>query len=107
MVGREARARGFNVLLGGGINPPATRGTAGTSSICPGTFLTGTLGAAAISGTQSEKVISTIKHYALNDNETNRHQLDAIIDPAAARESDLLAFQIAIERSHPGAVMCA
>jgi beta-glucosidase len=35
-------------------------------------------------------VISTIKHYSLNCNETNRHWLDAIIDPAAHRESDLL-----------------
>ena len=42
---------------------------------------------------------------ALNCNETNRHWLDAIIDPAAHRESDLLAFQIAIERAQPGSVM--
>ena len=47
-------------------------------------------------------VISTIKHYSLNCNETNRHWLDAIIDPAAHRESDLLAFEIAIERAQPG-----
>src|SRR5262249_4359131 len=40
-----------------------------------------------------------------NCNETNRHWLDAIIDPAAHRESDLLAFELAIERSQPGAVM--
>ena len=50
-------------------------------------------------------MISTIKHFSLNCNETNRHWLDAIIDPAAHRESDLLAFEMAIERSHPGAVM--
>jgi beta-glucosidase len=62
-------------------------------------------GAEAINGVQSEGVISTIKHFSLNANETNRIVLDAIIDPAAHRESDLLAFQIAIERSQPGAVM--
>jgi beta-glucosidase len=108
MVGREARARGFNVLLGGGINLARDpRNGRNFEYLSEDPLLTGTLGAAAVRGTQSEKVISTIKHYALNDNETNRHQLDAIIDPAAARESDLLAFQIAIERSHPGAVMCA
>ena len=50
-------------------------------------------------------MISTIKHYSLNCNETNRHWLDAIIDPAAHRESDLLAFEIAIERAQPGSVM--
>ncbi|MBV9351423.1 MAG: glycoside hydrolase family 3 protein, partial [Mycobacterium sp.] len=52
-------------------------------------------------------VISTIKHYSLNCNETNRIWLNAIIDPDAHRESDLLAFEIAIERSQPGAVMAA
>jgi beta-glucosidase len=52
-----------------------------------------------------QNVISTLKHYTLNNNETNRHWLDAIIDPVAHRESDLLAFQIAIERSQPGSIM--
>ena len=108
MVGREARARGFNVLLGGGINLARDpRNGRNFEYFSEDPLVTASLGAAAINGTQSENVISTIKHYTFNDNETNRHQLDAIIDPAAGRESDLLAFQIAIERSHPGAVMCA
>ena len=42
-----------------------------------------------------------------NCNETNRHWLDAVIDPDAHRESDLLAFEIVIERSQPGAVVAA
>jgi beta-glucosidase len=62
-------------------------------------------GAEAVNGIQSQNVISTLKHYTLNNNETNRHWLDAIIDPVAHRESDLLAFQIAIERSQPGSIM--
>src|SRR5262249_33031994 len=65
------------------------------------------LAAASVNGLQSQGVISTLKHYTLNCNETNRHWLDAIIDPVAHRESDLLAFQIAIERSQPGAIMSA
>jgi beta-glucosidase len=64
------------------------------------------MAAETINGIQAEGVISTIKHYTLNVNETNRHWLNAVIDPTALRESDLLAFQIAIERSQPGAVMC-
>jgi beta-glucosidase len=52
-------------------------------------------------------VISTLKHFCLNCNETNRQWLDAVIDPVALRESDLLAFQIAIERGQPGAIMSA
>jgi beta-glucosidase len=63
------------------------------------------MAAEAVNGIQSQQVISTLKHYTLNNNETNRHWLDAIIDPNAHRESDLLAFQIAIERSKPGAIM--
>lgn len=57
------------------------------------------LAAESLNGIQGEGVISTLKHYSLNCNETNRHWLDAIIDPAAHRESDLLAFEITIERS--------
>ena len=68
-------------------------------------LLSAVLAAESINGIQGEGVISTIKHFSLNCNETNRHWLDASIDPAAHRESDLLAFEIAIERSSPGAVM--
>src|SRR5262249_22098656 len=63
------------------------------------------MAAASVDGIQSQGVISTLKHFCLNCNETNRHWQDAVIDPVAHRESDLLAFQIAIERSQPGAIM--
>src|ERR1700751_6139916 len=56
---------------------------------------------------KKQGVISTTKHYSLNCNETNRHWLNAVIDPNAHRESDLLAFEIVIELSQPGAVMTA
>jgi beta-glucosidase len=59
----------------------------------------------AVNGIQGEGVISTLKHYTLNCNETNRHWLDAIIDPDVHCESDLLAFYIAIERSQPSSIM--
>ncbi len=60
-----------------------------------------------IAGIQSNHIISTTKHYAVNDLETGRKNHDARIDPAAARISDLLAFQLAIERGDPGSVMCS
>ncbi|HEY9854086.1 MAG TPA: beta-glucosidase [Stenomitos sp.] len=108
LVGREARARGFNVLLGGGVNLARDpRNGRNFEYYSEDPLLSAAMGSEAIRGTQAEGVISTIKHYSLNDNESNRHQLDAIIDPAAHRESDLLAFQLAIERSGPGAVMAA
>jgi beta-glucosidase len=106
LVGREARSRGFNVQLAGGINLARDpRNGRNFEYISEDPWLSAVLAAESIDAIQSEGVISTIKHYSLNCNETNRHWLDAIIDPAAHRESDLLAFQIAIERAQPGSVM--
>jgi beta-glucosidase len=105
-IGREARIRGFNIMLAGGINLARdVRNGRNFEYYSEDPYLSAILGAEAVSGIQGEGVISTLKHYTLNCNETNRHWLDAIIDPAAHRESDLLAFQIAIERSEPGAIM--
>jgi len=70
-------------------------------------LLSATMAAESVNGIQQQRVVSTVKHYSLNCNETNRHWLNAVIDPDAHRESDLLAFEIAIERSQPGAVMTA
>ena len=70
-------------------------------------LLAGTMAGAAIAGVQSAHVVSTIKHYMLNAQETGRHVLDARLDEAALRESDLLAFRIALDRGRPASVMCA
>ena len=108
MIGAEARAKGFNVLLAGGANlmrDPRNGRTFEYLSEDP--LLTGTLVGAAISGIQSNHIISTIKHFAVNDQETGRNFVDSRIGEAAARESDLLAFEIGIEQGRPGAVMCA
>src|SRR6476659_4189438 len=106
LLGREARARGFNVLLGGGANLARdARNGRNFEYLSEDPLLTAVLAGETIAGTQAQGVISTIKHYTLNCNETNRHWLDAIIDPDAHRESDLLAFEIAIERAQPGSVM--
>ncbi len=108
MIGSEARAKGFNVLLAGGANltrDPRNGRTFEYLSEDP--LLSGTLVGAAISGVQSNGIISTIKHFALNGQETARHAVDTVISDAAARESDLLAFQIGIEKGQPGSVMCA
>src|SRR3954465_7454246 len=106
MLGREARSRGFNIQLAGGLNLARDpRNGRNFEYLAEDPLLSAALAAESINGIQSEGVISTIKHYSLNANETNRHWLDAIIDPAAHRESDLLAFEIAIERAQPGSVM--
>jgi beta-glucosidase len=106
MVGREARSRGFNVLLAGGINLARDpRNGRNFEYLSEDPLLSAVLAAESVNGIQSEGVISTLKHYSLNCNETNRHWLDAVVDPDAHRESDLLAFELAIERSHPGSIM--
>ena len=108
MVGREARARGLNVMLAGGVNLARDpRNGRNFEYLSEDPLLSGVLAGEAIAGIQGEGVISTIKHLSLNCNETNRHWLDALIEPAAHRESDLLAFEIAIERGQPGSVMTA
>jgi len=105
-IGREARIRGFNIMLAGGINLARdVRNGRNFEYYSEDPWVSAVLAAEAVNGIQGEGVISTLKHYTLNCNETNRHWLDAIIDPAAHRESDLLAFQIAIERSQPGSIM--
>jgi len=107
-VGSEARAKGFDVLLGGAANLIRDpRGGRNFEYFSEDPLLTGLMAGVVVGGVQSRHVISTTKHFALNAQETDRVVLDARIDPAAARESDLLAFEIAIERGRPGAVMCA
>jgi beta-glucosidase len=107
-VGAEARAKGFNVLLGGASNLIRDpRGGRNFEYFSEDPLLTGLMAGSMIEGAQSRHIISTIKHFALNAQETDRVVLDARIDPAAMRQSDLLAFEIAIERGRPGAVMCA
>ena len=107
-VGAEARAKGFNVLLGGAANLIRDpRGGRNFEYFSEDPLLTGVMAGSVIEGVQSRRIISTIKHFALNAQETDRVVLNAHIDPSAMRELDLLAFQIAIERGRPGAVMCA
>ncbi|HLT91549.1 MAG TPA: beta-glucosidase [Woeseiaceae bacterium] len=105
-IGREARIRGFNVQLAGGCNLARDpRNGRNFEYFSEDPYLSAVLVAEQVNGIQSQGVVSTLKHYTLNCNETNRHWLDAVIDPDAHRESDLLAFQVAIERSQPGSIM--
>jgi beta-glucosidase len=108
MAATEARHRGFNVLLAGSIN--LVRDPHGGRTFeYPGEdpLLAGIMVGENIRGIQSRQVIATIKHFVANDRENGRRSYSVEMDEKALRESDLLAFQIAIERSDPGAVMCA
>lgn len=108
MIGNEARNSGFNVMLAGGVNlmrDPRNGRNFEYGGEDP--LLAGTMVGAQIAGIQSNHIISTVKHYAVNDQETDRNAGNSILDQGAMRTSDLLAFQFAIERSNPGSVMCS
>jgi len=108
MIGSEARAKRFNVLLAGGVN--LTRDPWNGRNfeyLGEDPLLAGVMAGEHIRGVQTNHIVSTIKHYAFNSQETGRTIMDARLDEAGLRESDLLAFQIAIERGRPGSVMCA
>lgn len=108
MIGNEARLSGFNVQLAGGMNlvrEPRNGRNFEYSGEDP--LLAGVITGKAIAGIQSSHVISTMKHFAFNGQETNRNHIDVKIGEQAARQSDLLAFQMANEIGNPGSVMCA
>lgn len=108
MIGSEARAKTFNILLAGGVN--LTRDPWGGRNfeyLGEDPLLAGVLAGEHIRGVQSNHIVSTVKHFALNAQETGRMVADSRLDWTAMQESDLLAFHIAIERGAPGSVMCA
>ncbi len=106
MVGREARAKGLNVMLAGGANLIRDpRGGRNFEYISEDPLLTGVMVGHSIAGIQSQHVVSTIKHFLLNAQETGRPVVSSDLGEAAMRESDLLAFQIGIEIGQPGSVM--
>ena len=108
MIGAEAHASGFNVLLGPGVNlVREVRGGRDFEYAGEDPLLAGTIAGAQIQGIQSQHVIAALKHFAVNDQETGRALLSSDIDRGQARQSDLLAFELAIEQGDPGSVMCA
>ena len=108
MIGAEARAKRFNVLLAGGVN--LTRDPWGGRNFeyfGEDPLLAGRVAAQHIAGVQSNRIVSTVKHFALNPQETGRTVIDGRIGEADLRMSDLLAFELAIEGGRPGSVMCS
>lgn len=108
ILGAESRAKGFNVVLGGVaqiVREP--RGGRNFESAGEDPLLCGRMAGAMVSGTQSQGVVSTVKHFAVNVQETGRSVHNAVIDEDALAESDLLSFRFAISEGHPGSLMAA
>jgi beta-glucosidase len=108
LIGRELRAQGYNMTLGGGVNltrEPRNGRTFEYQGEDP--LLAGTLVGNRIKCEQAQHVIGDIKHYAMNDQESGRDEVDVIISKRAMQETDLLAFHIGIDIGQPAAVMCS
>ncbi|HYK37483.1 glycoside hydrolase family 3 C-terminal domain-containing protein [Alloacidobacterium sp.] len=109
VIGRELSAYGININLGGNTNMTAREPRDGRTFETKGEdpILAGVTAAAHLRGVQDQHVMADIKHFAFNDQETERLYANAVIDEHGARESDLLAFEIGIKDSDVQSVMCA
>src|SRR4051794_27113936 len=107
-LGQEAWSKGINIMLGPGINIAriATNGR-NFEYFGEDPFLTGTMVPAAIRGIQSQHVLAQVKHYAANNQETDRNTINAVVDPRTLREIYLPGFEAAVKQGHVGSVMCS
>lgn len=107
-IGIEARQLGYGEALGGGINlardPRSGRVFEGMGE---DPILAGEMVAGRTIGVQSQQVISTLKHFAFNNYETNRYISNSVIDEQSMREGELLGFEIGVQKGNPGNVMCS
>ena len=107
-LAQEARACNLSVILGPGINMKR-------SPLCgrnfeyfsEDPFLAGELAVGIVDGIQSRGVGTSVKHYAANNQETDRLRVDAQVDERTLREIYLPAFERVVTASQPWTMMCA
>jgi len=108
LIGRELRDQQYNVSLGGGMDlMREPRNGRNFEYLGEDPILAGKMAAQFVRGLQSQRVIGDVKHYAFNDQETGRSIGNVRLDKRAMRETDLLAFEIAVTEGQPGMVMCS
>ena len=94
LIGRELRAQGFNMSLGGGTNlTREPRNGRNFEYLGEDPILAGKLVGQLIQGTQDQHMIGDIKHYALNNQESGRNAVNVNIDERSMRETDLAGIR--------------
>ena len=107
-IGEECRQEKVGILLGPGVNikrSPLCGRNFEYFSEDP--FLTGELAKSYIKGVQSQGIGTSLKHFAVNNQEFRRMTIDAVVDERALREIYLTGFEIAVKEAQPWTVMCA
>ncbi|HEX8924333.1 MAG TPA: glycoside hydrolase family 3 C-terminal domain-containing protein, partial [Terriglobales bacterium] len=106
MMGKDSRARGVHFLLAPGVNiyraPMCGRNF---EYFGEDPFLASRTAIADIKGIQSQYVIATVKHYAANNQEWDRHHVSSDVDERTLREIYLPTFEGAVRDAHVGAIM--
>jgi beta-glucosidase len=107
-VGKEARSKGVHIMLSPGVNiyraPMCGRNF---EYYGEDPYLASRMVVAYITGVQHEGVVATVKHFAANNQEYDRHQVSSDVDERTLREIYLPTFRAAVEEAHVGAVMNA
>lgn len=107
-LGEECQQEGVAVILGPGANikrsPLCGRNF---EYISEDPYLTGEMAAGLISGVQSQGIGTSLKHFAVNSQESLRMTINAVVDERALREIYLAGFEQAVKKGQPWTVMCA
>lgn len=107
-IAEECRAFNIQILLGPGVNMKRSpMGGRNFEYFSEDPVLSGKLAAAYIKGVQSRGIGTSLKHFAVNNQEYERYSYNAVVDERTLHELYLPAFEIAIKEAQPWTVMCA